>query len=180
MSSLPSFNPAFMSLVAPHPLWTTAGSSPSKVAMATVTAVMVSGRYATEALSRHWTFNLSGVCLLSPDCKDVVEDLPHVIKTCPALNQVRVSLSDYTRKYTKEKVDKKDIRDLILTLSNPTSPYFFQYLLDCSCLPPVVQLVQQHGRDALHHLFAVSRTWTFVLHRERLKILGRWNASCLK
>ena len=48
LPSLKSFNPSFMSLTAPHPLWWTAGSSPSKVAMATtIQAQMISGRYRT-------------------------------------------------------------------------------------------------------------------------------------
>ena len=66
-----------------------------------------------------------------------------------------------------------DLGDLILDTFDPTHPMFYKYLLDCSCLPPVVRLVQQHGQEVLHHLFALSRTWLFVLHRERLKILGR-------
>ena len=175
MTSLSSFNPSFMSLMTPHPLWTTAGTSPSKVAMTTIQSVMISGRYRTEALTRHWTQNLTGSCLLSPECKDVPEDLHHIIETCPALDQVRVKLSKYTKNYTIEKVENYEVRNLILALTNPASPFFFQYLLDCSCLPPVVHQVQQHGQEVLHHLFTVSRTWLFVIHRERLKLLGRWN-----
>ena len=169
----------YMSLTAPHPLWTTAGSSPAKVAMATIQAIMNSGRYRTEALCRHWSSNHRGFCLLSPDCQDLVEDLPHIVKTCPALDQTRLRLKDYTNQYVQEKTLSDDLRDLILDTFDPRHPMFYKYLLDCSCLPPVVRLVQQHGQEVLHHLFALSRTWLFVLHRERLKILGRWNQSCL-
>ena len=45
-TSLSYFKPRFMSLSSPHPLWTTAGSSPAIVSMATIQAQMISGRYA--------------------------------------------------------------------------------------------------------------------------------------
>jgi len=47
-SSLTFFKPQFMSLTSPHPLWTSAGSSPANIAMATVQAQMLSGRFPTE------------------------------------------------------------------------------------------------------------------------------------
>ena len=57
LTSLAYFKPNFMSLVKPHPLWTTAGSSPSKMSMATVQARMVSGRYRSELLCSNWSKN---------------------------------------------------------------------------------------------------------------------------
>ena len=44
LPSLEFFHPSYMSLSAPHPLWRTAGSSPTKVVMATVQARFLSGR----------------------------------------------------------------------------------------------------------------------------------------
>jgi hypothetical protein len=54
LDSLVFFDPSFMSLTKPHPIWTTAGSSPAKVAMASVQAKMISGRFRTELLCSHW------------------------------------------------------------------------------------------------------------------------------
>ena len=54
MSSLTFFHPQYMSLSRPHPLLSSAGSSPSKVSMASVQALMLSGRYRTQSLMRHW------------------------------------------------------------------------------------------------------------------------------
>ena len=51
--SLEFFKPSFMSLTSSHPMFTTAGSSPAKVAMALVQSVMLSGRYRTEGLCSH-------------------------------------------------------------------------------------------------------------------------------
>ena len=52
LSSLSYFKPGYMYLTTPHPLWTTAGASPSKIAMATVQARMISGKYPTQVLCR--------------------------------------------------------------------------------------------------------------------------------
>ena len=49
-SSLEYFKPRYISLTSPHPLWTTAGSSPANVSMASIQAQMVSGWYRCEAL----------------------------------------------------------------------------------------------------------------------------------
>ena len=113
---------------------------------------------------------------LSPECKSILEDLPHIIKTCPALLPTRLKLSEFTKEYTEKKIDNEEVRKLIISMTTPTHPQHLDYLLDCSCLPPVVSLVQQLGvEEVLPHLFTISRTWVFVLHRERLKLLGRWN-----
>ena len=174
LPSLASFRPAFMSLTTPHPIWTTAGSSPANVAMATVQAVMVSGRYRTEALCSHWSQNRKGMCLLSKDCNDVLEDLTHILQICPGLSRFRQNLNKFTQEYS-EKLENPDIQVVLLGHCNVSHPLFKDFLLDCSSLPQVIACVQRHGHDVLYHLFRVTRTWIYVLHRERLKILGRWN-----
>ena len=50
LSSLKFFQPSYMSLNRPHPLFTKAGSSPCEVAKARVHALLLSGRYRTELL----------------------------------------------------------------------------------------------------------------------------------
>ena len=175
LPSLSSFRPAFMSLSTPHPVWTTAGSSPANVAMATVQSVMLSGRYYTEALCSHWSKNKKGLCLLSPMvCRDTVEDIRHILQICPALSPCRHNLALFTEAYS-EKIENPEIGTLLANLCDASHPSFIDFLLDCSSLPEVIVGVQQHGQVVLHHLFRVTRTWVFVLHRERLKILGRWN-----
>ena len=173
LPSLNFFKPSFMSLVTPHPLWLTAGSSPTKVAMASVQAQMLSGRYSTEMLCRHWSSNLTGSCLLSPDCSDLLEDITHILCVCHGLTRTREKLLRYSTEYTETTPDV--IKKLILLLCNPSSPTFIQFLLDCSVLPCVILATQLHGNIVLEHLFSVSRTWIYCLHRDRLKLLGRWH-----
>lgn len=171
-SSLTYFHPKFMSLSAPHPLWTTCGSSPASIAMATIQLRMISGRYRSESLCRHWSKNKEGICLLSPSCVNTVEDIPHILTACSGLSSTREKLVLYTQQYSSS---VPAISGLILSLCSPTYPHFVQFLLDCSCLPEVIHATQQLGKDVLWHLFAISRTWVYTLHKARMKILGRWN-----
>ena len=98
LPSLHYFKPTFMSLLSPHTIWTTAGSSPTKVAMATQRARLLSGRYQLEALSSHWTHS-SGTCRLSPSCASV-EDIDHFLKTCSALHKIRENLFSFEESYS--------------------------------------------------------------------------------
>ena len=161
-----------MSLTTIHPLWSTAGCSPSKVAMATVQARMLSGRYRTEYLCRHWSKNKAGVCLLSKACRETMEDLPHILAHCPALQSTRKKLVDFTISYCNE---IPHIGQIILKYLVPTNPLFCHFLIDCSSNPDVIRTTQKYGRDCLTDFFNITRTWCYSLHRERLKMLGRWN-----
>ena len=88
-SSLQFFNPSYMSIASPHPVLTTAGSYPSKKAMTTVQAVMMSGRYRTDALCSHWFKNKSGLCLLFDQCVNMVEDINHILRICKTTWKLR-------------------------------------------------------------------------------------------
>ena len=176
LTSLAAFKPTFMSLVRPHPLWVSAGSSPIQVTMATVQARMLSGRYRTGALMRHWKSSRAeknnGCCQLSEECTDVLETLTHVLCSCPALDGIRKSLLTFTSNFASNMTAPQ--ATLLLELSDPRSLSFFEFLIDCSTLPSVINLVQQ---EVLDKFFLVSRTWVYVLHRERLKLLGRWRGQ---
>ena len=178
LDSLLFFKPCFMSLTRPHPLWSTAGSSPSKVSMASIQAVMVSGRYRSEALCRHWSpKNKDGFCLLSPSssCSKTLETITHILYFCDSLQPTRNKLKLFALKYIE---DTPEIRDIVNNyLLHPTDPHLTcQFLLDCSPLPSVISAVQHHGRNVLHHLFHITRIWVYNLHKQRMKILGRWNS----
>ena len=89
--SLPSLcylRPAFLPLgPRPHPLWWTCQSSPSAVRAATVQAKMLSGRYRSCWLRRHWTQE-SGACRL-PGCGISPGDVAHIVSgECHSLKQV--------------------------------------------------------------------------------------------
>ena len=172
LSSLKHFKPQFMSLSKPHPLLITAGASPYEVCKANIQVLFLSGRYRTEQLCRHWSKNPSGFCL-SPSCEGMgtIEDVHHIFLQCDSLSHVRQRLVAFTLTYSQQ---VPLLSDLLLSLTNPCSNLFLQFMMDCSVIPQVITLVQAYGQEVLHHLFKVSRTWCYFLHRERLRILGRW------
>ena len=134
-----------MSLTKTHPLWTTAGASPSKVVMATTQAHFLSGRYRTQALCSHWSGSSSD-CQLSPDC-NTREDISHILKHCSALNHTREKLNNFTRSYcTSHPV----IASLVDQYCKVKCRLFVQFLLHCSVLPGIIAVVQVHGQWSAH------------------------------
>ena len=172
LTSLKYFDPNFMSLTTPHPIWTTAGSSPYHVTMSTIQAVMLSGRYRTEQLCSNWSSNRSGFCQ-APSCIDqeIPEDIDHILLKCGSLQNTRSALLQFTAKYCQSIPELEHITDI---LRFPDHPSFCQLLLDCSVLPEVISASQQLGPTVLHHLYRITRTWCYCLHRARMKLLGRW------
>ena len=170
LTSLEFFFPEKMSLTSPHPIWKTAGSSPTKVLMASVQSLMVSGRYRTQGLCSHWSNNTSGICKPSHSC-GVFENLSHILQDCVAVCHTCTKLRSFTDSYC---ADKPVVQLIVQLYCTPGEPKFCQFLVDCSVLPEVVSAVQQYGQDILTQLYDISRIWCYALHRDRLKILGRW------
>ena len=95
LSSLEYFNPNYMSLRKPHPLFLSA-KSPFEVKKAVVVARMLSGRYRTDHLVRHWSkTNPTGLCRLPGCTGDMIGDLQHILLYCPALKDTRLHLSNH-------------------------------------------------------------------------------------
>ena len=88
-------------------------------------------------------------------------------------------LQNFTQKYCAG-INNLEIKEWITKYCSPYQPLFCQFLVDCSVLPEVIAVGQVLGDKLVHHhLFRVSRTWCYTLHRDRLKILGRWRKwSC--
>ena len=165
-----------MSLKSPHPIFLTAGPFPYKVSMATVQAVMLSGRYPCDSLLRHWSTKISGKCVISSSCNDngIADDLQHILQDCPALQATRVKLSDFTKSYIVDNGLPRDLDRIICFSFEPTYAHFTSFLIDCSSFPYVISAVQSLGTDVLFHLFTLSRIWNYSLHKERLKLRGEW------
>ena len=170
MPSLDHCKANFMSLMNPHPIWTTAKGNPHEVGKAIQQASFISGRYRTEYFSRHWSDNPQGYCRTNDSCSNVIEDCKHILLECPSyVNERRILISLWL------KTNNYFARKLALEALSNTSDYLLQFILDCSALPSVILASQRHGKDILDALFHLTRTWCFVLHRQRMRLLGRWN-----
>ena len=141
--------------------------------MATIQAKILSGRYRTGVLTRYWkSSSQKGFCTLSPACALAIDDFNHILVDCPALTYAREWLTDFTVKFSTHL--PFNVQNVLLQKSDIFYPFFVTFMLDCSSDPEVILLHQDMGFSVLEALFYVILTWTYILHRERLKLLGRW------
>ena len=169
LSSLAYFHPEFMSLSVPHPLWTTCDSNPFEIAKSTVQAKLLSGRYRTDKLLKHFSKNNTGNCSL---CEDETEgSIEHLLVLCPTLAQTRQNMFNMLE---KGELFSDKSKKLIYDAYSSSVPDFVQLLLDSSVLPEVISACQNNENYILSELFKFSRTWCFNVHSKRMKILGQW------
>ena len=170
LDSLRYFQPDYMSLVKPHPIWTSCNSNPYEVNKAIVQARMLSGRYPTDKMRRHWTQNKAGLCILQGCSGESLGSLEHLLLSCPALQPSRQISIHFLLSVAHEYPIVKDVvMDILCTTD---TRLVMQFLLDCSALPTVISLVQMHGTQVLQRLFSATRNWCYSLHRKRMTILG--------
>ena len=170
-TSLIFFSPSLMSLSVPHPMWTTCSSNPFETNKALVQAALLSGRYKTDYLSRHWNFsNPDGFCMLCPG-KFLFGTIQHFLIHCEALSEKRSTIIDHWSSYAEEDIQ---LHQLLKQLLESPSALLVQFLLDPSVVPQVVALLQ-HNLVKLETLFYLSRTWCYGLHRRRMQLLGLFN-----
>ena len=170
LTSAPYFKPQFMSLRQPHPLWSSCGSNPFECHKAVTAARMLSGRYLTDKLQRHWTQNKAGSCLL-PTCSPQSDgSLEHLLLYCSALNSTRTRI---LRLCYRVSLESDELSRLIgLVLSSGDQLTIMQFILDCSSLPEVIRSTQIFGTQIRDRLLYIGRTWCYNIHRERMNQLG--------
>ena len=134
LTSLSYFKPQFLSLCKPHPLLLSAGPNPYEVAKAIVQCKMLSGRYRTELLAKHWSSNKQGYCL-APTCSEVEESLEHILLWCPSYEPTRTKIKDLWLSTSCPTILK-----LVTTFLTDTPAIKMQFLLDAFVLPTEIKL----------------------------------------
>ena len=170
MTSLRFFNPFRASLQHPHPMWTTSAGNSFECSKSTVLARMVSGRYRTEMMCRFWSGNRNGYCL-SDTCHQVFGNLEHLLIVCPALDHIRHRLHSL---WCLKTVYCAPLHDLILKILGSSPETQVRFILDSTSFPEVILLSQTIGQDIVDTVMYLTRTWAFTIHRQNLKMLGRW------
>ena len=132
---------------------------------------MISGRYPTDRLRRHWSENKNGNCSL-PSCRhsNVYGTLEHLLLLCPSLQNTRDKLFNLLTRITFQDSVLSGIINEILQTKD--SKLFMQLLLDCTALPAVILATQIHGNSVRDSLIHFGRTWCYSVHRERMTQLG--------
>ena len=170
LSSLIVFNTTNLSLDKPCLLWAFAGSNSFEVAKSLVVAKMISGKYHSDHHCRHWTpSNRDGHCLAST-CTEQRGDLVHILFVCPALTSVRARLYNFWLARSKEIPDLLQLLEDIITMPPIMKTHF---VLDPPQIPAVLQLATKHD-NILGHIFYLTRTFAYYMHREREILFDRW------
>ena len=158
-SSLQNFKPEYMSLCKPHLIWTTCGSNPYEINKAVIQARMLSGRYVTDQLSRHWTDNKTGVCSLPTCTGQEIGSLEHLLLFCPALSETRIRVIGLCLSVASEHEELEKIIYTCLFSQNVN-------------VQPVIKLKQASCLNLIKRLFYITRSWCYAIHRSRMNKLG--------
>ena len=130
---------------------------------------MLSGRYRSCWLRRHWTKE-SGACRL-PGCGQVPGDVAHLLSgECPALQP---HLATTLHHLFVMLAPQPHLLLALLTALHGDRETVTTFFLDPSTDPRVIQLVQLHGQEpVLTPLFQAARAWVWCAHRTRMRMLG--------
>ena len=131
-----------MSLLKPHPIWTTCGANSYETNKACIQAKYLSGRFRTDKLLSHFSSKNSLHCQLHPE-QPVVGDLEHHLVLCPALQERRALLFDYWDSLTSS---SEPCKNIISKYKSASLRLFMQFILDCSVLPEVIDASQKYGK----------------------------------
>ena len=171
LDSLLFFRPTHYSLQQPSLVWSTAGNNTFECHKSAIIAKMISGRYRSEDLCKHWTpSNKNGFCL-ADTCSQVKGDLVHILVVCPALQVVRDRL---TKLWLDRTASLPALYHLLCSVLSSTPSVQVQFILDPSLFPGIFTLWESHGQPLLDHVYYLTRTYAYYLHREKLISLGRW------
>ena len=166
LTSLTYFDPRYMSLARPHPIWWTAGANPYEVAETVIQSRMLSRRYRTNQLTSRWSEDCSNRCPASI-CQSGGETLEHLLLCCPAYAHVRLGLLE---KWSR--VLNPSVQLLLNTALTKPSSYFVQFILDASVLPETQSLIRSAGEKILCQIFGLTRSWCYSIHRERIRLIN--------
>ena len=170
-TSLAYFKPDSMSLTTPHPLWTTSGSNPFEINKSIIVARLLSGRYRSDYLTRHWSkTNKDGSCVLCPGM-GFSGTIEHMLVDCDALTDKRNDLLLFWQQQTEE---NPHLQKLVSAMQSSSSRDFVQFVLDPSVVLAVLDGCQLE-HYTLSDVFSLTRTFCYGIHRRRQQLIGRFN-----
>ena len=157
-----------------HYVWTTARSS-FECRKASVLARMMSGRFRSEYLTRHWSNNKQGFCL-AETCTESVGDLEHMLLQCPALSSVRARMWDLM---FQKSVAYPPLLSFFLSLEKSPPKTQIQFFLDPTAFHEIIETVQVCGQPVFELICYLTRTFVYYLYREKQILVGWWRSDNL-
>ena len=171
LNSLHLFHPLNYSLQKTHTIWTSAGSNPFECHKAVVLARMISGRYRTEKLARHWSStNRDRYCSLE-SCDNIVGSLEHMLIICPGLETVRDRMK---RMYIEKTALLVPLQRTVLELLESSPEAQLQLILEPMAFVILMSMSRLYGPTVSNILYYCSRTYVYYIQREKAKLLNQW------
>ena len=161
LKSLQFFEPRTCSVWRPHLLWEFSKSNPFESCKAMVVARMISGRYRTDMLQKHWTNNRNGYCQ-APTCVNVLGDLIHMMVTCPSVSVIRSNMYNV---WMKKSALCPPLATFLLNLWGNEPEVFMQFILEPSVFPKVASLCHTYGIKVYSDVLYLTRTYAFYLDK---------------
>ena len=167
MKSLRYFKPELCSLTRTHYIWSSSASNPFECSKSTVLARMVSGRYRSESLCKHWSDNKMGYCR-APTCLQTPGTLEHLLASCPALESTRERLYDM---WLQRSVMFPSLHSIIRGVIDSDESTITQFILEPLAFPQIALDSNNHGKRFIEQLSYLTRTFAFYIDRDYKKIV---------
>ena len=106
---------------------------------------MMSGRFRSEHLARHWSKNKLGYCL-ADTCGETTGDLEHLLVHCPALTSTRERL--WTM-YFEHSVMYPALFQFLSRLEKSLPQVMVQFLMDPTAFPEIWEIWELFGQPAI-------------------------------
>ena len=152
-------------------MWNTAVSNPFECSKSTILAKMVSGRYRTDMLCRHWNNNRSGYCRAT-NCKQIPGTLEHLLVTCPALSSVRERLYQM---WLEKSVMFPVLHATIQSVLSSAAPTIVQFVLEPLAFPSIFEEFLKLGNQFAQQLSYLTRTFAFYMDRQYKNLIKEYN-----
>ena len=129
---------------------------------------MLSGRYCSNYLCRHWSsHNKSGYCD-SAFCDKYLETIEHIIGQCNQYQDVR---SMMWQKWIDSSAFCPPLQEYVQSVMVATPTEQTQLVLDPTADPVIISLVQIYGHALKQHVLYLSRTHCWNIHKTRCEML---------
>ena len=123
---------------------------------------MLSGRYRTCWLCRHWSGNTSGNCEVPGCTPRTPGTLAHIATgQCAGLTAATTAAAEQWANFISLNTY---LLNLFRSLSEASQEDFLAFLLNPTTHPEVLSLAQQHGRRAIEDVSFMTRSWLYEAH----------------
>ena len=116
------------------------------------------------------TIQQEGYCL-ADNCSEITGDLAHMLVQCPALTSTRERLIKF---WLDKSVTTPALYKFISEIIRSSPQAQTQFIVDPCQFPPIQELWNSLGQDMIDHVYYLTRTFAYYMHRAKMISLCRW------